>query len=173
VRNALSEAFTVAVEKETVQPASRVADFFLNDPLPVCVSDYIRQRLAAYAAVLAVLASKAVTDPLDIAMVIWDHHLFFETHEFLEPHWMVARGDEKRLLQAMIRAAGTYVHLEQGNLTAARRIAEKAIKGLLLSKDRLVRHTDLQGLLDKLITLDPVPPVLSGMAGTAKPSSGE
>jgi hypothetical protein len=40
------------LEQKKMQPVRRVADFFLNDPLPSCVKTYIDQRLAAYEQVL-------------------------------------------------------------------------------------------------------------------------
>jgi uncharacterized protein len=168
VRNALSESFTSAVEKRDLRPVRRVAHLFLNEALPACVSAYIHRRLATYEEVLDALSSQRIADPLDIALVIWDRRLFFETHEYLESYWMAATGDEKRLFQALIRAAGAYVHLEQGNLAAAKRIAGKAIDGLTHGRDRLATHTDPQRLLNKLKTLDPVPPTLSGTAGQTK-----
>ena len=173
VRNALSEAFKSAIKESDLHPVDHVAHFFLNESVPDYVSDYIHRRIAAYEAVLAELDARGFTDPLDIALLIWDRRLFFETHEFLETYWLVASGEEKRLLQALIRFAGTYVHLEQGNLTAAKRIAAKAIDGISHGKDRLAGYADPQRLLAKLKTLDPEPPTLSGTAGLAKPSSGE
>ena len=170
VRNALSESFRSALEKKDLQPVHDVAQIFLDEPLPAYVSDYIHRRLSAYEKVLETLMSKHLANPLDIAMVIWDRQLFFETHEYLEPHWMAATGKKKRLLLALIRAAGVYVHLEQGNIGAARRIAEKAIEGLLQDKDRLTAHADPQRLLDKLKTLDPVPPTLYGTGGPPQSS---
>ncbi len=165
VRNALSEGFKDALEKMDMLPVRRIAGFFLDDPQPACVSAYIDQRLAAYDQVLTDVSRRHLGDPLDIAVVIWDRRLFFETHEYLEPYWMKADGDEKKLLQAVIRAAGAYVHLEQGNLTGARRIAEKAVGVLEQFRSRLSAHADAGLLLDKLKTLDPVPPVLSVTAG--------
>jgi len=167
VRNALCEAFKLAIEENDLHPVDDVAQAFMNETLPACVSDYIEHRIAAYDAVLAELDANAVSDPLDVALVIWDRRLFFETHEYLEPYWLAAGGDDKRLLQALIRFAGTYVHLEQGNLTAAERISVKAIDGLSRFKDRLALYADPQRLLDKLKTLDPVPPKLSGTAKTS------
>jgi hypothetical protein len=171
VRNALSEHFKTALEKKDLQPVHRIARHFLTAPQPTCVSDYIHNRLAAYESVVSELKEKDFADPVEIALVIWDRQLFFETHEFLEPHWMAATGDEKRFFQALIRAAGTYVHLEQGNLSAARRMAKKAIKGLTQGMARLAGHADPQRLLDKLNRLDPVPPVLAGTADPSAPSS--
>ncbi|MBC2711656.1 MAG: DUF309 domain-containing protein [Desulfosarcina sp.] len=164
VRNALSEGFKNVLDKRDMVPVRRIAGFFLNDPQPACVNAYIQRRLSAYEQVLTDVSSRRLGDPLDIAVSIWDRQLFFETHEYLEPYWMGAKGDEKLLLQAIIRAAGAYVHLEQGNLTGAKSIAGKAIDVLERYRDRLAPHADPQLLLDKLRKLDPVPPMLSGTA---------
>ncbi len=166
VRNALSENFNKVLAQKKMQPVRRAARLFLNDPLPLCVRRYIDHRLAAYAKVLANVRDHQLDHPLEIAFAIWDQHLFFETHEYLEPHWMTADGEEKKLLQAIIRAAGAYVHLEQGNLTGAKRIAAKAVAVLALHQDQLAPYADPQLLLAKLRSLDPAPPMLTG---TAKP----
>jgi predicted metal-dependent hydrolase len=55
---------------------------------------------------------------------------------------MTADGDDKKLLQAIIRAAGAYVHLEQGNLIGAKRIAAKAVAVLERHQDRLSPYAD-------------------------------
>jgi hypothetical protein len=165
VRNALSEGFKAVLEQHDMQPVMRVAGFFLDDAPPAVVKAYIDKRLAAYQRVLTAMGDRHFTDPLGLALLIWDQELFFETHEYLEEHWMGASGDEKALLQALIRAAGAYVHLEQGNLTGARRIADKALAVLERQQLRLAPHADPRLLLDKLRRLDPVPPKLAGSAG--------
>jgi hypothetical protein len=165
VRNALSENFKNVLEQKKMQPVRRVADFFLSDPMPACVKRYIDQRLAAYQQVLENVLNNHLDDPLDIAVVIWDQHLFFETHEYLEQHWMTADGEDKKLLQAIIRAAGAYVHLEQGNLIGAKRIAAKAVAVLERHQDRLSPYIDVRLLVAKLKSLDPTPPTLAGTAG--------
>jgi len=161
VRNALSEGFKEALESKTLEPVQRTAGFFLDGDLPAVVRSYIDKRLTAYEGVLADMRDCQADDPLDIAPLIWNRRLFFETHEYLEPFWMAAEGDEKKLLQALIRAAGTYVHLEQGNRSAARRIGAKALQGIELHRQRLTPHFDPQLLVDKLRSLDPDPPRLS------------
>jgi hypothetical protein len=162
VRNALSENFKTVLEQKKMQPVRHVAGFFLNDPLPSCVRTYIDQRLAAYERVLTNVLNHQLDDPLEIAVAIWDQHLFFETHEYLEHYWMTADGDDKKLLQALIRAAGAYVHLEQGNLIGAKRIAAKAVAVLEVHQDRLSPYADPRLLLAKLRSLDPKPPTLAG-----------
>jgi hypothetical protein len=149
-----------------MHPVQRIAGFFLDDPQPPGVDAYINHRLAAYDRVLADIKRRQLDDPLDIAMVIWDQRLFFETHEYLETHWMRADGDEKKLYQAMIRAAGTYVHLEQGNLTGAGASPLKPSAPWKVSGSRLAPHADAELLIDKLRALDPMPPRLSGSTPT-------
>jgi len=161
VRNALCEGFKDALKDRALQPVNRTANFFLNGNLAAVVRDYIEKRMPAYEGVLADLRDCPADDPLDIAPRIFNRRLFFETHEYLEPFWLAAEGDEKSLLQALIRAAGTYVHLEQGNRSAARRIAAKALQGIEQHRQRLTPHFDPQLLIDKLRSLDPDPPRLS------------
>lgn len=159
VRNALSDGFKDTLEKRDLAPVLRIARFFLRDDPPAWVTEYIHDRLATYARVLA--EAPGASEPLDQALILWNHGLFFETHEYLEQYWMHARGEEKQLYQALIRAAGTYVHLARGHLVGARRIAEKALVGLKAHKARLAVFTDPDRLMEKLENLDPVPPSLS------------
>ena len=163
VRNALSEGFKEALERMDMAPVQRMAGFFREDAPPV-VRTYIDNRLAAFERVLTALRQRPSDDPLAVALLVWDQKLFFETHEYLEQYWMAADGAQKKLLQALIRAAGAYVHLEQGNLSGARRIADKALPELERQRARLAPHADPRLLLDKLRTLDPVPPKLAGTA---------
>jgi hypothetical protein len=166
VRNALSEGFKSALETKELQPVQKIAGFFLDEHQPASVRLYIENRLAAYERVLAMVLDNHLEQPLTIAMVIWDQGLFFETHEYLETFWMEAAGEERALLQALIRAAGTYVHLEQGNLIAARRISDKAIPILEEKQTLLTGSADVKLLLCKLKSLDPDPPKLSPKKGS-------
>ena len=169
VRNALSEAFITALDQADLKPVRRAAGIFLEETPPEAVKAYIDDRLAAYTGVLTELRRRPSDDPLEVAFRIWDGRLFFETHEYLEQFWMGAEGERKKLFQAVIRAAGTYVHLEQGNRKGAARIAAKAIDALDCQQERLSPYIDAHLLLEKLRSLDPVPPKLSGTALTKDP----
>lgn len=157
VRNALSESLPEVLALQDLAPARRIAETFLAASPPDVIIHYIDRRLAAYRALLADLRQRPSAAPLAVALAIWDQGLYFETHEYLEAFWMTARGDEKALLQAMIRAVGAHVHMEQGNLKAARRIAGKAIPVLEKQRDRLAGYTDPQRLIDGLRHLDADP----------------
>jgi uncharacterized protein len=161
VRNALSESLPDVLEQNELAPARRIADHFLAGAPPAPVVYYINRRMDAYRAALADVQHRAPPAPLGVALVLWDRRLFFETHDYLERFWMPALGDQRALLQALIRAAGAYVHLEQGNLEAARRIADKAIPVLEKQRHRLAGYTDPGRLIETLKHLDPDPPMLS------------
>ena len=77
VRNALSENFLKVLEQKKMQSVRRVAGYFLNDPVPAYVKIYIEQRLAAYEQVLTNVLNHKLDHPLEIAVAIWDQHLFF------------------------------------------------------------------------------------------------
>jgi uncharacterized protein len=61
-----------------------------------------------------------VRSALTAAARLFDAGLFFEVHEVLEPHWMVARDLERDALQGLIQIAVGWQHLANGNLPGAR-----------------------------------------------------
>ena len=76
VRNALSEGFKEALDKQEMQPVQRMAGFFLDDLTPSVVRAYIEKRLTAYAQVLTNIRDQRLEAPMAIAIRIWDHGLF-------------------------------------------------------------------------------------------------
>ena len=68
---------------------------------------------------------------------LWDLGLHFEVHEILEHAWHRAQGEEKLLLQAMIRAAGVYIKGDYGYFEAAAKLAARALPVLEAHKQRL------------------------------------
>ena len=169
VRNALSEGFRKALAQRRILPVQRVAETLSEDRLPAYVIAYLNHRMALYRQTLADLCARQLNQPLAVALAIWDRGLFFEMHEYLEPYWMAATGDEKKFLQALIRAAGVYVHLGRGNLSAARRLAGKAVAVLDSCPDRLAPFTSPQILSSALRSLDPSPPRLTGPPRPVQP----
>lgn len=122
--------------------------------------EYIQDRLGRYEKVLKSVQDQRFDDVCNIALHLWDEELFYEVHEYLEFHWKKAGGNEKKLLQAMIRAAGTYIHLGHGNLKGAGKMAHKAIETLTANRGMIPESLDLDLLLVKLRNLDPIPPKL-------------
>ncbi|MDH3329642.1 MAG: DUF309 domain-containing protein, partial [Desulfobulbaceae bacterium] len=94
------------------------------------------------------------------ALVLWDQKLFFEVHEVLEHAWLKAGGEEKLVLQAMIRAAGVYIKLEYGYRESARKIANRALPILEEHKEFLAAYFEPEKLLRCLRDLTLPPPDL-------------
>ncbi len=161
IRNNLSDAFMKALKLGTMKPANEAAAAFDQMNLaPIC-NDYINNRLTGYQKALAASTTSNLNDSGNIYLTashIWNQELFFEVHDYLEQCWMKSSGDEKLILQALIRAAGTYVHLEQGNTKGARGMADKAIPPLLRLRDKIPEWINLDLLVNKLRNLDPIPP---------------
>lgn len=162
IRNTLSEHFMDVLSDREMSSVKHAASELLEKDLYPYQTIYINRRLAGYREVLDALGRGAYQEPYEIAALIWDQHLFFEVHEYLEGFWLSAKGDERKRLQAMIRAAGTWVHLEQGKERAATRIAQKALPVIRDHRDYFRVFFDPDLLMEKLKALDPAPPRLYG-----------
>lgn len=159
IRNDLSKSLVKVIEKRMISPAESIAEHYLQADLEQCYIEYIRDRLAAYKAFLRRI-KKVPQQSMWQAFILWDLKLFFEVHEILEHEWLKTQGDEKMIIQAMIRAAGVYIKLEYGYRDSAVKIADRAIPVLEKHKDYLARYFDPQKLLLCLKDLSQPPPVL-------------
>jgi len=56
---------------------------------------------------------------LDVAARLYAAGLYFEVHEWLEPHWMTASGATREALQGLIQAAVGWQHLANDNVAGA------------------------------------------------------
>jgi hypothetical protein len=130
IRNDLSGALLKSLPELTW--VKEVGNTFLADKrvLPHHQA-YIHDRLHRYQAVSATVKRHQASGFICPALAMWDEHLFFEVHECLEGEWYPAPvGDRKKALQALICAAGTFVHLEQGNQIGTTKMAARARSGL-------------------------------------------
>ena len=156
VRNKLSESFLSAIQEKQRGPVDGIVLTLKQRKLAPWHIDYIDNRLARYQNILSQL--KSAPDIFTTACLLWDQSLFFECHEWLEPFWFQAKGSEKKLFQALIRAAATYVLLEAGQESGAKKSAVKALA--FLSENRAiippVFKSDL--LILALSSLDAPPP---------------
>jgi hypothetical protein len=57
---------------------------------------------------------------LPAAASLFDAGLYFEVHEVLEPHWVMARGETREALQGLIQVAVAWQHLANTNVAGAR-----------------------------------------------------
>lgn len=160
IRNDLSESILEVIKEKSLHPAEEVAAEYLQKDLQPCYEEYINSRLSRYEQARAKIAAENNPDPLWQGLVLWDLGLFFEVHEVLEHTWLRSEGEEKLLLQAMIRAAGVYIKLEYGYDVAARKIADKALPVLEQSTRRLSRYTAPERLIAALRSLQAEPPQL-------------
>jgi len=90
-----------------------------------------RARRASEAlAMLPVDDARDLDAALDAAARLYDAGLYFEVHEWLEPHWMMASGEEREALQGVIQAAVGWQHLANGNIAGARSLLHEAARRL-------------------------------------------
>ena len=159
IRNDLSETVIDVLNTRSTRRAEEVADYYRRKNLAPPYSEYIDERLKHYR--LALESLREDSSLLEQAAGLWDLGLFFEVHEILEPAWMEAAGNEKRLLQALIRAAGVYINLELGYEQRAQKISAKTLPVLKELKQELTGYIDGETLVAALEKLSPVPPRLS------------
>jgi hypothetical protein len=57
---------------------------------------------------------------LDTAARLYEAGLYFEVHEWLEPHWIAASGETREALQGVIQTAVGWQHLANDNVAGAR-----------------------------------------------------
>ena len=160
IRNSLSEAFVAALGAMDPDVHLNVARQWRVQNLSSLHAAYIDDRLLCYEQVFNAIAADDITDPLQQALIIWNHGLFFEFHDHLEAIWKSATGDTRQALKGLIKAAGVYIHLEQGHQQAAQSLAAKASALLQQFSHCLTFIANSETLLNKLKTIDPVPPRL-------------
>jgi hypothetical protein len=162
IRNELSESLLGAIHDQNMAPVQAVADTYRSMDLQPHIRSYMDDRMRRYRNILSQIppADPADRDTLPVAALLWDQGLFFEVHEWLEEKWHSSRGAERDLFQALIRAAGTYIHLEVNRLEAARKMAAKAVPALVRLKAIIPSGNHLDDLIAGLEALDPVAPKL-------------
>lgn len=130
IRNGLSSALVESLPKlDKVNEIS--ASFLADDRLLPHHKAYIIDRLRRYETVQKTITENQADGIVCPAIAMWDEKLFFEVHECLEGEWYPApMGARKKALQALICAAGTFVHVEQGNKKGAAKMSARAIAGL-------------------------------------------
>ena len=129
VRNFLGDAFIQALHKGDQHPVSQAVADLGQKSLPGRARAYVQARCDRYEAVFAQISSGSFqgTDIYATAGLLWDESLFFECHEWLEQDYRALKGQEKKVLQAMIRTAGTFELETYGRTKAAASVAAKAL----------------------------------------------
>ena len=149
LRNTLSEMLKTRLRRQ--EPfTTAIGDLLKDYPQPP-YTDYIRDRVNRYRQATQ-QAIPLGDSPVGQAAVLWQHELYFEVHEILEPHWQAATGKAREGLKGLIQAAGVFVHREAGHDRAAATLARKAADRLrqygdAIDPDKLM---DLGTLVDQL-----------------------
>ena len=161
-----------AIHDQDIGPSTIVAQKYASEDVEPSIHRYIHDRLNRYRTVMNQIRSAQLQrhETFLIALLLWDQELFFEVHEWLESKWHDSEGTEKMIFQALIRAAGVYVHLEHGRTAGARKMASKAVASLTRNKAFVPSCFNRKLLIDKLKALDPVPPKLGALRWPAKSS---
>lgn len=161
IRNDLARTFVKClVDAIELAPVNKLAAQLLAGKPGQIYENYINDRLARYLAAKAAIIGQKIKDPFYQALVLWDHELFFETHEVLEAIWIESAGSPKLILQAMIRAAGFYIHLGTGNQTGAEKMAARAWMVLVEHRGEVPPFPGLDNLVKCLEQRNAVPPKL-------------
>lgn len=162
IRNTLSKSFLHSLKDNNRKIFQLSTAEYLKQELEPVYEKYIITRLKTYEEVFAIIARDRLDDVLQQATIFWDHGLYFEMHELLEPVWIKAEGGMRRALQGLIRAAGSKIHLESSNTAAAASMGAKALADLEEFGDALAGFTKC-----KAIAAD-----LKKTLGTVSKSSG-
>jgi hypothetical protein len=161
IRNGLSKALIWSLDKNDAEKFRRAGnELLMSDPDPAH-RDYVRDRLASYEHAFSEVEHRELSDTFSQAIVLWEKGFFFEAHERWETTWQEATGESRMAIKGLIKAAGVYVHMEQGHEQAAKTLAGKASALLREHGSILPSFLDLNELLEKLKTQDPDPPQLS------------
>lgn len=161
IRNTLAESYVDALLQLDETVYRHQAQQWLEEKLDAESTGYVKDRINRYERTFNQIQENRINDARLQALVTWNHNLFFEVHELLERIWQQTAGDEYQALKGLIQAAGVYIHLEYDHRTAAEKLAAKSSQRLLKHADCLPFIANLNLLLDKLKTLDPVPPLLT------------
>ena len=159
IRNELSESLMKAICNGDIGSSYTVAEKYMSEGIEPFIKSYIDNRIMRYKAIVTQIQTANIQnhETYIIAILLWDQELFFEVHEWLEKKWRNSQGAEKIILQALIRAAGTYMHLEYGRHMGAKKMASKAVDTLIQYKESIPVFS-VELLISKLKSLDPVPP---------------
>ncbi len=159
IRNSLSSSLVECLQSGSILPARNSAESLLTENMEEQYTTYIEERLRRYAEAVDTIRG-GTNDPFWRSLVLWDLELFFEMHEVLEHAWYHAEGDTKKIMQALIRAAGVFVKLECGYLPQATKMAGKSLEVLEQQRDFIGKYFVPDLLIEALKALPTAPPKL-------------
>ena len=110
---------------------------FVEDALNPIFEDfqaYAKSRASFYRkAYQCIVEEGIIGNSMELGIFCWNFGLFFETHEILEPIWLIAErtpGARNEWLEAIIAAATAMHHFEKGNYLGALSLLRTAVYNL-------------------------------------------
>lgn len=146
IRNNLSRSFIKSLAEKDVSFFQKCAAEYLQQKLDPIYEQYITRRLEKYVEAVAAIEEGELRETLPQAALLWDLELYFEMHELLEPLWQGSKGDRRRALQGLIRAAGMKI-LAENKKKAAVSIGAKALTALRKYGGELAGFTKLDAVM--------------------------
>lgn len=160
LRNGLSSALVTEMTGKNKATLTAVLACWQNRVSDRIYLDYLQNRATRYRQILIQIESQGITDVGHQAVILWNAGLFFELHELLETVWQSTGEPMRSALKGLIQAAGAYVHVQHGNLKAARALAARAQKHLKASGNALTFISNLDQLMAGLKKPEEIPPTL-------------
>ncbi len=169
-RNQLASAVINAIRNRSMSPFDEAA-LALQQPDKPFITDYIQNRKSCLENILDQLmaanpsfepenARENIQEIRNVAVLLWNHYLFFEFHEWLEELWQNETGPFKKALQALILAAVVYEQLQYDRIDPAIELAKKAAVIFDQQKAHIPEWGKADLFIKKFDRLDPIPPVL-------------
>ena len=152
IRNALSKGFLQALETHNLDPLESALEGMVPTPIQ---KQWITDRQYRYHRVLSHPLS-ALNQPMTTAALLWDLHLFFECHEWLEDWWIKLEGKEKKAIQGLIRSCGAYAMAEADRPGPAQKSAQRAMELLEAHRSQVPKIFLVDALL-KALSRQPLP----------------
>lgn len=150
IRNNLSKSFLQSLAKKDAAIFQRCGDTFLKQDIESDYETYVTTRLKKYAEAYVIIKQRRLKEALPQAEILWGLGLYFEMHELLEPVWKEEKGERRRALQGLIRAAGMKIHAENRNMKAAFSMGAKAQADLLQYGGELTDYVTLGAILAEI-----------------------
>jgi len=156
VRNNLGQAVVKSIQTQSMEPFSEVQKTFKISVDQTDIHLYIDHRKNCLEQIINQISTDKILQNTEnqICMLLWNHELFFELHEWLEEKWAHATGDQKKGLQALIFATVAFEHLSYGRQKPAKKMVYKSMALLDQYPNHIPKWVDSILFKERLNTQD-------------------
>ncbi len=159
IRNNVGHDFVKSLKTKDHDGFKLKANAYISQYPHRHITDYIRGRLHEFK-IIFIQISSFDNNPaafFNISRMLWNQGLFFEFHEWIEEKWVTAKGDQKRMLQALIMASVAYEQLQYDRISPAKKLAAKALTRIEETRPFIPVGIDTDALIKALRLLSPFP----------------